>query len=101
MKNCLHCKKEFEPKNPKGKYCSTKCRVYHSRVLKKPIPDDPKEETITILKSEYDALVNRPTELVSEDGLIPPPPIKGKDEHFVEYGGRKSEWKRKYLPPNF
>lgn len=36
MKTCQYqeCKKEFEPKNPKGRYCSDKCRVYASR--KKP-----------------------------------------------------------------
>lgn len=26
MKQCLECKAEFEPKNPKGVFCSTKCR---------------------------------------------------------------------------
>jgi hypothetical protein len=35
MKICKHCEKEFNPKNPKGKFCSDKCRVYYSR--KKPI----------------------------------------------------------------
>lgn len=31
MKKCKHCEKEFKPKNPKGKFCSDKCRVYFSR----------------------------------------------------------------------
>ncbi len=32
MKKCLRCQKDFEPKNPKGKFCSDKCRVYWNRV---------------------------------------------------------------------
>ena len=35
MKKCQYCKAEFEPKNPKGKFCSDKCRVYASRKLSK------------------------------------------------------------------
>jgi hypothetical protein len=31
MKKCKHCGKEYQPKNPKGKYCSDKCRVYGNR----------------------------------------------------------------------
>lgn len=27
MKECLHCKKEFEPKKDTAKFCSTSCRV--------------------------------------------------------------------------
>lgn len=31
MKNCLQCNAEFEPKNSKGVFCSTKCRVAYGR----------------------------------------------------------------------
>lgn len=31
MKKCKRCNADFEPKNPKGKFCSDKCRVYWSR----------------------------------------------------------------------
>jgi hypothetical protein len=31
MKECLHCKKEFEPKRKNGKYCSANCRVSYFR----------------------------------------------------------------------
>lgn len=31
MKECLSCKKEFEPKRPHGKFCSDKCRVAYNR----------------------------------------------------------------------
>lgn len=34
MKNCKQCGKEFEPKNPKGVFCSDKCRVYYNRKRK-------------------------------------------------------------------
>lgn len=30
-KNCLVCQTEFIPKNPKGKFCSTKCRMKNMR----------------------------------------------------------------------
>ena len=40
MKNCLFCKKEFEPKKPKAIYCSDKCRTYSNRKNKKIVPDD-------------------------------------------------------------
>lgn len=35
MIKCKYCSKEFEPKNPKGKFCSDKCRVYASRIDKR------------------------------------------------------------------
>jgi hypothetical protein len=31
MKECLHCKKEFEAKTDKRKFCSDSCRVMHHR----------------------------------------------------------------------
>lgn len=31
VKNCKKCGGEFEPKNPKGKFCSNKCKVYWHR----------------------------------------------------------------------
>lgn len=31
MKKCKRCGNEFTPKNPKGKFCSDKCRVYWNR----------------------------------------------------------------------
>jgi hypothetical protein len=34
MKKCLVCGKDFEPKNPKGKVCSTNCRKKKSRAVK-------------------------------------------------------------------
>ena len=38
MKQCLHCKKEFEPLKPKAIFCSAKCRVYWHRANKKEEP---------------------------------------------------------------
>jgi hypothetical protein len=34
MKECLHCKTNFEPNKPKQVYCSDKCRVYANRLKK-------------------------------------------------------------------
>lgn len=31
MKKCKRCDKDFEPKNPKGVFCSDKCKVYWHR----------------------------------------------------------------------
>jgi len=36
MKKCIKCGGEFEPKNPKGRFCSDKCRVYWNRGKNKP-----------------------------------------------------------------
>jgi len=36
MPICLNCPTEFTPKNPKGKFCSTKCRVAYSRKKAQP-----------------------------------------------------------------
>lgn len=30
-KDCLNCETKFTPKNPKGKFCSDKCKVAYSR----------------------------------------------------------------------
>ena len=30
-KECLHCETKFTPKNPKGKFCSDRCKVAYSR----------------------------------------------------------------------
>lgn len=43
MKRCLYCNQEFEPKNPKGKFCSSKCKVASSR-SKKAAKDAGKEK---------------------------------------------------------
>lgn len=34
MKKCPICGVEFQPKNPKGKFCSAKCRLKSSRIKK-------------------------------------------------------------------
>jgi hypothetical protein len=46
MKKCKHCSKEFEPKNPKGIFCSDNCRVYFGRrkAKIKPKEDNKKDE---------------------------------------------------------
>lgn len=35
MKNCLQCNSEFEPKNPKGKFCSDACKLKFNRAKSK------------------------------------------------------------------
>lgn len=35
MKKCIVCGTDFEPKNPKGKYCSDKCKMKDARTKKK------------------------------------------------------------------
>jgi hypothetical protein len=43
MKECLRCKKTFEPKKPKAKFCSDKCRVYYAREQSTGMPIVPKK----------------------------------------------------------
>ena len=35
MKKCIVCSKDFKPKNPKGVYCSTACKMKDARKKKK------------------------------------------------------------------
>lgn len=48
MKECLHCKKEYEPKRAHSKFCSTSCRVMYNR-------NHPKE---TVSKFQMQVLYN-------------------------------------------
>ena len=43
MKKCIVCGDQFEPKNPKGVYCSPKCKMRDARAKKKP-PEKAKPE---------------------------------------------------------
>ena len=55
MKKCKRCGKDFTPKNPKGKFCSDKCRVYFGRevlVKNHTEPDKPKDYTKKAAKNE-------------------------------------------------
>lgn len=54
MKKCTRqkCQKEFEPNKPKQKFCSDKCRVYHSRENKgKPAAVLPSKIAVVVKKS--------------------------------------------------
>lgn len=62
MKNCLVCGVEFEPKNPKGVYCSTKCRMKGMRKKKafKPLILIGKDAIpVEKLKEIYDAPITK------------------------------------------
>jgi len=48
MKECLHCKKQYEPKRAHSKFCSTSCRVMYNR-------NHPKE---TVSKFQMQVLYN-------------------------------------------
>lgn len=57
MKECLNCKKEFEPKKPKAKFCSISCRVAFHRNKKRKIQeamsqDKPLEEILKDLAGD-------------------------------------------------
>lgn len=38
---CEHCAAEFQPKNPKGRFCSARCRVAAARKTTKPRREAP------------------------------------------------------------
>lgn len=92
MKKCKYCHKEFEPKNPKGKFCSDKCRVYWNRKNGKfkatKLLDD-KTETANTGKSETQKQITTlETELKSlGDGIL-----AKQRRRFIE--GKISELKR-------
>lgn len=44
MKKCIVCGADFEPKNPKGKFCSDKCKMKAARDKKKLIFAKPEEK---------------------------------------------------------
>jgi hypothetical protein len=76
MKECLHCKKEFEAKRDSAKFCSTSCRVmYHRKHGKK--------KDVTPLQMQV--LYNSMLELVDKMGTGPlqvqrVPPLSKKEE---------------------
>lgn len=100
MKNCKYCDREFEPKNPKGKFCSDKCRVYFSRKPKEPekkafdgaigglmVP----KGTVTKPEKIHIPLVANP-----EKKEIPPMPTRLPGEDPFDFAARKNKWKKTY-----
>lgn len=72
IKHCGYCDKEFEPKNPKGVYCSATCRVYAGR--KKGA-----ENKNSIAPANEDAPVPMPfIEQMAEPNILDP------DKPFIE-----------------
>ena len=65
MKECLHCKKQFQEKKDTAKYCSDSCRVMFNRNKPKV-----KKEGITELKMEV--LYNAMLDWVSKVNFVPP-----------------------------
>lgn len=75
MKKCKHCGIDFEPKNPKGKFCSDKCRVYNNRTVKQPIKIDYTPPMITTSAANIEK-VNQIIDDVLKD------PIRKKLEEY-------------------
>ena len=63
MKECLHCKKEFQQKRDTARYCSTSCRVMYNR--KNPSVQKKKVELRldVIYNSILDLIANHKSEL--------------------------------------
>lgn len=85
MKQCEYskCGQMFDPKKPKARFCSDKCRVYWNRAKGKvsspqPVPPKPKPNPV---KTEVE---------------IPPMPTRGDGENVIDFVIRKNEWKAKY-----
>jgi predicted nucleic acid-binding Zn ribbon protein len=77
-KNCLVCQTEFIPKNPKGKFCSTKCRMKNMRsketeVIVTEPPLKSKVKFITTTPESYDGPKAVPLILQDEMGKWPSP----------------------------
>jgi hypothetical protein len=54
MKKCLFCGKDFEPKNPKGKFCSDKCKMKEARA---------KIKELKFAKIKRDQIIENPTKV--------------------------------------
>jgi hypothetical protein len=52
MKECLFCKKDFNPKKVHAKFCSDKCRVYYNRI-------SPKKDLGLDWKKKIDLIFNK------------------------------------------
>ena len=98
MKECLHCKKGFEPKKPTRKFCSDSCRVMYHR-------KHGKQDTVSKVQMQvlYNSLMDKieqmasqpisvlpPTQIASFNGVIssttvtPKVGIKRTPAHWVE-----------------
>jgi len=62
MKECLHCKKEFQEKKETAKYCSDSCRVMFNR-------NKPKVDKGLSTESKLDVLYNAILEKLSSNGF--------------------------------
>jgi hypothetical protein len=71
MQECLWCKKQFEPKRPTAKFCSTSCRVMNNRKFGK------KKDAITdvqmqvLYKAVMDAIANVPAKQPPQTTYLP------------------------------
>lgn len=53
MKDCKFCHTPFEPKNPKGVFCSTRCRVYWNRQnAQEAVAENNRQENVTRISAE-------------------------------------------------
>ena len=97
MKKCKYCNKDFEPKNPKGKFCSDRCRVYFGRrekslqakgfkngdtVLHGIATLDEKGNKSAVILKEPIVLIKAPKNLAELKELCP----------FKENGDERSAW---------
>jgi hypothetical protein len=99
LRNCLFCKIEFEPKKPKAKYCSAKCRVYGNRKIKAQIKPSIQGLTITLpaQAKEGDTLIISSKEAIA---VVKPqqrqePPENALIDKMVEIGNKEPKWKLK------
>jgi hypothetical protein len=75
MKECLQCKKEFEPKRPHGKFCSDKCRVQYNRL-------NPLQ---AVSKFQMQALYNEIKAAISQIQYQKPPEVyDGAKTHYTQ-----------------
>lgn len=101
MKKCKYCHKEFEPKNPKGKFCSDKCRVYASRVVKStksvidynPPPIFTSKENIEKVNQAF-RNKETPPPVVAKNA--PPMPKREDFSDSWEFIEAKNNWKKLY-----
>lgn len=75
MKICLNplCGKEFEPKNPKGKYCSPNCKSAHQYQVKTALKESGLSPTIPMAqKKKIEILKSLDPTLKAASEIVPP-----------------------------
>lgn len=90
MKECKQCGEEFEPKNPKGIFCTESCRQKDYRKRMGAIIKAARQGKSAVVAS----IVNR---VPKQPQIASNRPVRLPNEDVFEYSARVNEWKKTQL----